>query len=302
MTMTDITDPQVLSIIDTLRQLADQVKVIDSELGTEASGPVAARNKVANEWVTKHNISNVVEGAETNPVVKLVSQVVNALKSPAFSNDEILVATYTELSNQMSKNFGEKVKNVLQAVVDAQPKATAPTITDSRKTELASERSNLTNLFKLQKEMLKYISNVPVQLPSDIEEPVARRGSIGPRGAKFTKDYQLYFDGKLQQLTDSDGDKSNATLSNLVVKTKEAGLSSTKELRDFIIEQLGVTPSADGKTVELPDTWEVTIGAPVSKTLKGVATTAVSVDESEDDEDDTTNGDTDSPEDAFASA
>lgn len=294
MTMTASSDPQVLSILDNLRQLSAQVQQIDAELGTDVSGPQAAKNKLKAQYVEQYSGD---EGFKN-----FISKVVSTIRDHFSDTPEYQIAVFTELGNQMDKAFGDTIKNHLQKVIDSQPKPEPTTITDARKAELADARSKAANIFKLQKEMLKYYD--VLELPSDIVEPPVRRGSIGPRGAAFTKTYQYYFDGKLQQLTDSDGVKSDSTLSNLVSKTKDAGLKSTKELRDYIMAQLNVTPSADGKTVELPDSWSVTLPAPVSKELRGVVSTTATVDESDDGDDDTANGtETETgTEDMFASA
>lgn len=288
MTMTSpVTDPQVIGLFDNLRKLSDEVKAIDNELGADVSGPVAARNKLAKELAAKYTDDNV-----TGFVNKIVGQFDNA---QFIDSDEKRVAVLTAL-NEGLEAIDKVVTAYLKKEVDAQPKTDAPTISDARKAELAAERSKKTGMFKCQVEMLKFYD--VLELPADIEAPVARRGSIGPRGAKFTKSYLFSFDGKPQILTDGDGVKTNASLGNLVIKTKDAGLKNTKELRDFIIEQLGATVSEDGKTVDLPDTWTVTIPAPVDKTLSASVVTTPAVDESPDEDDDDDNGSTE--EDAFA--
>jgi hypothetical protein len=306
-----MTDNQAVSIIEQLRGLANQVKQIDAELGTDVSGPIAARNKIANEYVARYNTPNIVTQADgtekdENNFTRFISQVVGSVASISGSDEEMMVALYTELGNSLQKRYGDTVKNHLQKIVDAQPKSDAPTISDARKIELANERSKAVNLFKLQKEMLKYISSTPVELPSDIEEPSARRGSIGPRGAQFTKTYQYSINGKLQEMTDSEGVKSLATLSNLVLSkwAKDLGWK-TKDLRDYIIEQTGATVNKEENTVELPDTWSVTLPSPHQDKVLGaelVTASNANVSEAPDDEDDT-NGETgEEPENAFASA
>lgn len=293
MTITSpVTDPQVLGLFDNLRKLSDEVKAIDNELGADVSGPVAARNKLAKELAAKYTDDNV-----TGFVNKIVAQFDNA---QFVDSDEKRAAVFTALNTGLAA-IEKTVNDFLKKEVDAQPKTDVPTISDARKTELATERSKKTGMFKCQVEMLKFYD--VNTLPSDIEVPVARRGSIGPRGAKFTKSYLFSFDGKPQILTDGDGVKSNASLGNLVIKTKDAGLNNTKELRDFIISTLGATVSEDGKTVDLPDTWSVTLPEPVGKTLSATVVTPA-VDESPDDDDDTDTADANGApeEDAFATS
>lgn len=311
MTMTQAND-QVMSILDTLRNLSTQVKTIDAELGTDVSGPIAARNKLANEYVARYNTPQIVTAEDgtqrdNNAFTRFITSVIKNIQDHFTESPEMQIAVYTELGNQMTKTFGDTVKNHLQKVVDSQPKQDAPTISDARKAELATERSNIVNLFKLQKEMLKYLSATPVELPSDIEEPVAKRGSVGPRGAQFTKTYQYYINGKLQELTDSDGVKSNSTLSNLVLSKWAKDLNwKTKDLRDYIVAQNNVTPDKENN-VDLPDSWSVTLPAPhADKTLSAtvVAASAATVNETPDGDEDEANGTEpeSGAEDMFASA
>lgn len=302
MSMTDaspMNDPQVLSMLDNLRNLSAQIKEIDAELGTDTSGPVAQRNKIANELIAQYNTPNVVDGQDQNPFTKFVGQVINNLQNnPAFQSDEMRVAVYTELGNQMKKNFGDAVTKFLTSKVESLPKSDTPEVTDTRKEELATLRAKKVGIFKAQKDMLKFYE--VTELPSDIDEPPVRRGAIGPRGAQFTKSYQFYVDGKIQQLTDNDGVKTDASLSNIATTKLKKPLGwSTKQLRDFIINELGASVNAKTNEVDLPDVWEVTLPTPINAVLKGVVTTTPSVDESDDGEDD--NG-SEPTEDAFASA
>lgn len=289
MSLTEVTDPQVLSMLDNLRSLSAQIKQIDSELGSDATGPVAQRNRIASQYVEQFSSDDNFKGF-LDKVIDFVGK--------QKDNPQLMAALYTELSNRMSKDYGKTVKDHLDAEVKKLPQSDAPTISEERKTELANERTKKVGIFKAQKEMLKFYD--VLTLPSDIEEPAVRRGAIGPRGASFTKTYQYFFDGKLQQLTDSDGVKSDASLSNIAVAKLKKPLGwSTKQLRDFIIEQLGATVNEKTNEVDLPDVWEVNLPAPVNATLKGVVTTNANVDESDDDEAATA---TESADDAFAQA
>lgn len=295
MTVTEtspMNDPQVLSMLDNLRQLSTAIKDIDAELGTDVSGPVAQRNKIANQYIEQYSTA-----PEFNGFLDKVSDYLGNMKD----KPELLSAMFVALNDRVTKSFGKIVKDQLDAEVAKLPKVEAPTVTDTRKEELANERTKKVGIFKAQKEMLKFY-DVTV-LPSDIEEPAVRRGSIGPRGAQFTKTYQYYLDGKLQQLTDTDGVKSDATLSNIATKLKKDLNWTTKQVRDKIMESLGVTANEKTNEVDLPDTWEFTFPAPVNKTLRAVVTTTPAVDESDDGDDDATNGTPDSgSEDMFASA
>ena len=324
MTMTDASpelDPNVAQAISSLRQIAEQVKAIDAELGTDDGGVVAKRNRIANEYVSKFNTPNLqevtqVDGSVTqedqNPFTKFTSQIVSAIKS-RFSKDEqgnadpvLLTAVYTEVHNQLGKEFSKSILEHLNAEVAKLPKVDTPTISDERKTELALSRSKLVNIFKLQKEMLKYYEE---ELPSDIEEPSARKGAIGPRGASFTRQYQFFVGepgGELKHRTVKiEGKRSEVNLSQIASTVAKDGFVNTKALKDFIIKELGdaVTKSEDGK-LDLGAEWTVTLPAPVNKVLKGVAvgTSSAVVDESddgddEDDDNDTENGETASSED-----
>lgn len=274
MSVTDtspMNDPQVLSMIDNLRQLSAAIKEIDAELGVDATGPIALRNKVAAQYIEQYGTA-----PEFNDFLDKVTNYLGGMKD----KPELMSAVFVALNDRVSKNFGKIVKDHLDAEVAKLPAQPTSTVSDDRKTALASERTKKVGIFKAQKEMLKFYD--VLTLPTDIEEPAVRRGSIGPRGAQFTKTYQYYLDGKLQQLTDSDGVKSDATLSNIGTKLKKELNWSTKELRDFIIKGLNATVNEKTNEVDLPDTWEVTLPAPVNKTLKGVITTTTSVDETDD--------------------
>jgi hypothetical protein len=296
MSMTDaspMNDPQVVSMLDNLRSLSAQIKQIDSELGTDASGPVAQRNKIASGYVTQFESDDNFKGF-MDKVIGFVNSQTNSGE-----NKDLLVAIYTELSNRMSKDFGKSVRDHLDAQVAALPKQETSEISDARKSELAAERAKKVGIFKAQKDMLKFYD--VLELPSDIEEPAVRRGAIGGRGAQFTKTYQFYYDGKLQQLTDSDGVKTDASLSNIATAKLKKSLNwSTKQLRDFIVEQLGAKVNSQTNEVDLPDVWEVNLPAPVNAVLKGVVTTNASVDESDDGEDEVATSET--TEDTFAGA
>lgn len=293
-------DPQVLSMLDNLRSLSAAIKEIDNELGTDVSGEVAQRNKIANELIAQYNTPNVVDGADQNPFTKFIGQVIHNLKNnPAFQSEEMRVAVYTELGNQMKKEFGDAVTKFLKAKVEAQPKSETPEVSDTRKAELAELRAKKVGIFKAQKDMLKFYE--VTELPSDIDEPPVRRGAIGPRGAQFTKAYQFYMDGKLQQLTDTDGNKTDASLSNIATSKLKKPLGwSTKQLRDFIISELGASVNAKTNEVDLPSVWEVNLPAPVNAVLKGVETTNAAIDESDDGDDDANGGETEATEDAFS--
>jgi hypothetical protein len=284
-------DPQVLSMLDNLRQLSTQIKAIDAELGVDATGPIAQRNKIASQYIEQYGTAPEFQG-----FLDKIDGYLGGMKD----KPELLSAVFVALNDRISKNFGKIVKDQLDAEVAKLPKTEAPTISDERKTALANERTKKVGIFKAQKEMLKFYD--VLTLPTDIEEPPVRRGSIGPRGAQFTKTYQYYLDGKLQQLTDTDGVKSDATLSNIATKLKKELNWTTKDLRDKIMAHLNVTANSNNE-VDLPDTWEFPFPAPVNKTLRAVVTTTPSVDES-DDGDETTNGTdaTDTGEDMFASA
>jgi hypothetical protein len=294
MSMTEaspMNDPQVLSMLDNLRQLSTQIKAIDAELGVDATGPIAQRNKIANQYIEQYGSDDNFKGF----IEKVVDYVGKQKDNP-----QLLAAVVYALNDRVSKDFGKAVKDHLDAEVAKLPTQPTSTVTDERKTALANERTKKVGIFKAQKEMLKFYD--VLQLPSDIEEPAVRRGAIGGRGAQFTKTYQYYLDGKLQQLTDTDGVKTDATISNIATKLKKELNWNTKQLRDKIMESLGVTANSNNE-VDLPDTWEFTFPAPVNKTLRAVVTTTPAVDESDDGDDDTTNGETpDTSEDMFASA
>lgn len=314
-------DPNVAQAILSLRQISEQVKAIDNELGTDDGGVVAKRNKIANEYVLKFNTPNLQavlnedgspklkadgtpEQEDLNPFTKFTTQIVSAIKS-RFSKDDqgnadpvLQAAVYTEIHNQLGKEFGKVVKEHLDAEVAKLPKVEVPTISDERKTELALNRSKLVNIFKLQKEMLKYYEE---ELPSDIEEPSARKGAIGPRGDKITRQYQFFVGepGKEETMKHRtvklDGKRSEINLSQIASTVAKDGFTNTKALKDYIIKELGVTP-ADGK-VDLGERWEVTLPAPVNKVLRGVAINSSQAvvdeaDDGEDDDDDDTNGST----------
>lgn len=275
-----MTDPQVVSILDNLRTISAEVKQIDAELGTDVSGPVAQRNKIASQYV-----SQFTQDAESD-VNRFVNQMVEILNKPdGFSNsDEKLTAVIYLLNDRLAKGPGSRVTEFLKKQVDALPKTETPTVDDSRKQELADRRSNITNIFKLQNEMLKYYG--VTELPSDIEAPSIRRGAVGPR-VKLNKTYQFYVDGKLKQLTDEDGNKTNPGLSYIATTVTKDLNWKTKQLRDFIVENVGgASVSEKGDEITLPDTWEVTLPAPVNKTLRGVAVTVVTADTNVDDSDD----------------
>jgi len=295
MSMTDITDQQVISIIDNLRQLSTQVKEIDAELGTDISGPIAARNKLAAQFVEQYKDDANFKGF-INTVLGKIRE--HFASDSANGSMELQVAVVTELDNQISKAFAETNKNYLQKLVDAQPQPEKKEVSDTRKVELWDERTKAVNLFKLQKEMLKYVSTTPVDLPSDIEEPSAKKGAAGPRGAQFTKTYQYYLNGKLQELTDSDGNKSLATLSNLVLSKWAKDLNwKTKDLRDYIVAQNGVTVNKEDNTADLPNDWNVTLPAPhQDKTLSATLVTQANVNEAPEPEEE----DNDNSEDAFS--
>jgi hypothetical protein len=283
-----MTDPQVVSILDNLRNISNEVKQIDAELGTDVSGPVAQRNKIANQLVAQHTSD------DNSDVNRFVNQVVGPLvkEDGSFSDIEKLTAVVTHLNNQISKLVGNKVTEYLKSQVDSQPTPATPEISEARKQELADRRSNITNIFKLQNEMLKYYG--VTELPADIEVPAVRRGAIGKR-VKLNKEFQFYVDGNLKQLTDQDtGQKTNAPLSYIATTVCKDKNWKAKDLRNFIVENVDGATASDTE-VNLPDTWEVTLPAPINKTLRGVAITvtddsASSVDDSEDDEDDDDNG------------
>jgi hypothetical protein len=282
------TDPQVSGIIDNLRQLSAQVKEIDNELGTDAGGPVALRNKLANEYVVKYS-------ADEN-FSSFITKIVTAIKTSFSSSPELQAAVYTEIHNQLGKEFGKEVKTHLDAEVAKIPAADdKDKVSDERKMELATQRTKLVNLFKLQKEMLRYYSpdDTPIALPADIEEPSARKGAIGGRGWKTTKQYQFFVDGK-HRTVKIDGKRGEISLSQIASTVAKEAFVNTLALKNFIVETLGVEVK-EGK-VDLGDEWEVTLPAPVNKTLKGVAVSSSNavVDESDDSDDDDDDDENDS--------
>lgn len=293
MTMTSPTtdNPQVIYILDELRKISNEVKQIDSELGTDVSGPIAQRNALAKQYVSQHAASSIQKEGdeEQNAMQRFINQAVAQIKSHFAGSDEEKVAIYTAMTDRLDREFGTSVKDFLQKQVDAQPKQEAPTVSDDRKQELAQRRSNITEMFKLQTNMLKLLGYTDA-LPTDIEVPTVRRGAVGKR-VSFTKEYQFYVDGKLKQLTDADtGEKSNPKLSYIATTVCKDLNWKTKQLRDFIVEHTSASVSEDGSEITLPDEWEVTLPAPINKTLKGVAVTvtdsSAGVDDSEDDDDD----------------
>jgi hypothetical protein len=300
MTASPSTDnPQVLYILDELRKISNEVKTIDSELGTDTGGAVAQRNKLANGYVTQFAASEKdAEGNEQNAMQRFINQCIQQINQHFVSSDEEKVAIYTALTGRLDSEYGTKVKDFLQKQVDAQPKEEKPEVSDDRKQELAQRRSNLTEMFKLQTNMLKLLGFTD-SLPSDIEVPTVRRGAVGKR-VSFTKEYQFYVDGKLKQLTDADtGEKSNPKLSYIATTVCKDLNWKTKQLRDYIVEHTDATVSEDGSEITLPDEWEVQLPPQINKTLRGVAVTvtdsSAGVDDTEDDDDDD-NGEDATPE------
>lgn len=297
MTNTDtspMNDPQVLAMLDNLRQLSAQIKEIDNELGTDATGAVAQRNSIAKKYVEQYGSDENFKGF----IEKVIDYVGKQKDNPA-----LLAAVVYALNDRVSKDFGKTVKDHLDAEVAKLPKQETPTISDDKKATLANERAKKVGIFKAQKDMLKFYD--VLTLPTDIEEPAVRRGAIGPRGAAFTKTYQYYFDGKLQQLTDTDtNEKTDATLSNIATSKLKKDLGwNTKQLRDFIIKELNLTVNEKTNEVDLPDTWEVTLPMPVGKKLRGVVVSSENASVNENEDDDEVNGtESDSGEDMFASA
>jgi len=285
MSMTEaspMSDPQVSAMLDKLREISAEVKQIDAEIGDSGTGPVAQRNRIANQYVQQY-------AADPNSDVnRFVNQMVEILSKPdGFSeSDEKLTAVVTLLNDRLSKGPGTRVTEFLKKQVDAQPQQTS-TVSDERKQELLSRRSNIANIFKLQNEMLKYYG--VTELPADIEVPTVRRGAVGPR-VKLNKEYQYFVDGKIRQLSDDEGNKTNPSLSYIATTVTKDLNWKTKELRDYIVENVsGASVSEDGSTVNLPDEWEVMLPAPVNKSLRGVAATVTNsnavVDDSDDDDD-----------------
>ncbi len=279
MTASPQVDPQVSGVLDNLRQLSLQVKEIDRELGTSDGGPVAQRNKIANEYVAQFS--------NDENFSSFITKIVAAIKSSFSASPELQAAVYTEIHNQLGKEFGKTVKEHLDAKVAALPKPETSEVSDDRKMELATQRTKLVNLFKLQKEMLKYYApdNETITLPADIEEPSARKGAIGGRGWKTTKQYQFFVDGK-HRTVKIDGKRGEISLSQIASTVAKEAFVNTLALKNFIVEQLGVEVK-EGK-VDLGDEWEVTLPAPINKTLKGVAVSSSNavVDESDDSDDD----------------
>lgn len=293
MTMTDasqMNDPQVVMTLETLRKLSEEIKQIDSQLG-DTGGVIAQRNRIANELISQHLVSDKdAEGKEQNRAVAFISQAVAAIASIAGENDELMVAVYRDLENQLDKNYQERANKFLQDRVDSLPKTDKAELTDAQKQELVTQRNNKAQLFKLQHQMLPYYG--VTTLPSDIEVPSVRRGAVGKR-VSLNKEFQFYVDGKLKQFTDQDtGIKTNYKLSNIATNVVKQSLNwGTTELRDFIVKNTqGASVSEDGSTVTLPDEWEVTLPEPANVKLRGVAITVTntdaSVDDSDDDDDD----------------
>ncbi len=229
------------------------------------------------------------ETVDANPFNRFIFTVIGNIKKNFSDQPEKLAAMYTELHNALSKEFGDTVKDHLNAEVKKLP-APDPKdqISDERKTELATQRTKLVNIFKLQQEMLKYYET---ELPSDIEIPSARKGAIGGRGDKLTRSYAFYVGDSVENLKHRtvkvDDKRSEVTLGNIASTVGKAAFVNTKALKDYIVEQLGVTPK-DGK-VDLGSEWTVTLPqAAGGKVLRGVAIGSDNavVDENDDGDDD----------------
>lgn len=299
MSIADVQDPQVTSIIDNLRTLSDQVKMIDSELGTK-KGDIALRNDIAKNLIAKFNAPQMQqneagEQVDANPFNRFVSQIITNVKSHFSDSEDKQAAIYTALHNALNDEFGKTVKAHLDAEVAKLPKQEEKEVSETRKTELATQRTKLVNLFKLQKEMLKYYSpdNEPIALPSDIEEPSARKGAIGGRGDKITRQYAFYVGDSVETLKHRtvkvDGKRAEVTLGNIASTVAKDAFLNTKALKDYIVKTLGVSAS-DG-SVDLGEEWTVQLPeAAGGKFLRGVdlkkTSSEVAVDESDDDDDD----------------
>ena len=299
MSMAEVQDPQVTSIIDNLRTLSDQVKMIDNELGTK-KGDIALRNDIAKNLIAKFNAPQLQqneagEQVDANPFNRFVSQIITNVKSHFSDSPDKQAAIYTALHNALNDEFGKTVKTHLDAEVAKLPKVETPEVSETRKTELATQRTKLVNLFKLQKEMLKYYSpdNEPIALPSDIEEPSARKGAIGGRGDKITRQYAFHVGDSIETLKHRtvkvDGKRAEVTLGNIASTVAKDAFINTKALKDYIVEKLGVTAS-EGQ-VDLGEEWTVQLPeAAGGKFLRGVdlkkTSSEVAVDESDDDDDD----------------
>ena len=261
MTMTaDPKQAMVQNLFDQIRTVVEEIEVLDSKLGV-SGGKLAQRNALARQILADNT---------TNEVNHLVTAVEKAIVRDFSDSDVSAVAAYTALNAVVDKVLGDRVRKYLATQI---PDNAVSTSTLSAEEKMAAEktRSERYEFFKTMEKMLPFYGE---ELPADITRPVARRGSIGPRGPEWKG-----ADGYVFSINGSElaaGTKIS-TLSNNHLKSANL---STKELRDEILRQLqaqgidlGETKNEKGEPVSytLPDTWSVKIG---EKTLSARQTSA----------------------------
>lgn len=276
----------VQNAIDNALMAKQQVEAIDEQLDlADNNSETVRRNKVTRDLVSENS------SGENS----LASQFEAALASAfteRYNTPELQVAMVEVAKKFLDKTFGESNKKFLDEKIKDLP---AITLSEEDRKNLEDQRSQFAKLFKFSKEIVIGMGKKDL-LPDELKSDLKIRRAGGSRGPSFVGTYRFFVETKANS---NEYEEKTITLKGV---EKPAGLSviantlgkevdaswQTRDLKNFILEQLNLTDAVRGETstspgeVTLPKTWEVTLPAPVNRKLKGVLISETTAPEEED--------------------
>jgi hypothetical protein len=224
--------------------LGFKVGEIDEVLDSLSDAGAAGKRKIGNDLVAEF------EDGWSVVASKLIEQMQGM-------EEDQRVGSFLGLVRALSGEFEESSKNYIAKIVESQPKAEVPTVSDDEKKELSANRTLLFTQMKHVRELALAFNEAEAVLDENgnvvsvpgWELPAVRRGGFGPRGKRALSFYTWAIDGTGVD-EDSDSVKGVAGLlgfekvADFSKALRDGGVDTRSPEAEFSVEVRGKTVTA----------------------------------------------------------